>query len=185
MLPKGANQIPVDLEGSRKTYSALVVNFTPAATATDFFTLTPVAGTIMRVNRVRIMGTITGSANSIPSMTVYRRNAVNTGGSTAAVTPVPHDSNDPASTVVAVSYTANPAGLGTGVIVREEHFMVVGTTTPTQVPVPLLWDSGLGNGKSWTFRGGKGEFLALNWQGQAVPAGLLMHVTVEYTEEAE
>jgi hypothetical protein len=177
--PRSAFTQPVDVAGDRPTYTVVKDNIAPAANATDIFVLTASSGRIVRLARVRVSGTASG--NQVPEIQLWKRTTANSGGSTQPVTPVPHDTQDPSSTCTCVYYTANPSGLGTGQLLRAEHLSAPGTTGPAITPTTLIWDfSNLGI-KPLVLRAG--ESIAVNFAGNAVPTGLALDVTIEYSED--
>jgi hypothetical protein len=169
----------VDIAGDRPTYSVAKDNIAPAANATDIFTLTCAIGKIIRIARVRVSGT--ASSNQVPEVQLWKRTSANSGGAAVAVTPVPHDTQDPASLAAAVYYTANPASLGTGQMLRTEHLSAPGTTGPAITPTTLIWDFSSLGVKPLVLR--NGESLAVNLAGAATPAGELIDVVIEYSED--
>ena len=93
-------------EGVKASYRIQVADVVPVATATDVITLCGSATKIVRV--VRIQASADSTAASVIDFYVFKRSAVNTGGTSAAVTSVPHDSKDSAATAIVLKYSANP-----------------------------------------------------------------------------
>jgi hypothetical protein len=164
-------------EGVKASYSASIPAFTPAATATDFITVTGATGKVVTVTSISITGTTT--AGTLNALYIYKRSAANTGGTTAAVTPTIHDSLSPAPSSTVVSYSANPSALGAGTVVRSDY-----------LALPSGASGSFQRTYSFTDRAAKGiklrgtsESIALNWAGAAIPSGLKLFITVEWTEE--
>ena len=180
-FPRSAAAQVVDTSGDRPTYSIVVADFTPPATPTDYLTIAnPVgSGKVIRITNVRI----TADATAVGSYDIYgyKRTAANTGGTAVAVTAVPHDSQNPASVAVVSKYTANPAGLGTGAIIRGEQYALPAITTTGYPFTPLSWFDKPNNGQPLVLRAG--ELFALNGGGNALPAGAAFYPMIEWTED--
>jgi hypothetical protein len=124
---------------------------------------------------------ITATATTIGTMvlSVIKRSAVDTGGTSAAATAISYDANDAAATATALTYTVNPAGLGTAigsVHTEKVAFTLVGgytrylinfCDTPSKAPTLRGTSSGL----------------AINFNGGAVPAGGNLALSIRWTEE--
>lgn len=173
----GTTGIPaVNTEGTKPTYSVGIVGFTPVATPTDFWQITGSATKIVRVLRISISGIAT-SATSV-DLQLIKRSTASTGGTPTAPTIAPHDSNDSAATAVVNQFAANPT-TGTGVGTVRSQKLNLGATGAAGV---IAWDFTTRNGKGFVLRG-VAQSLNLNWGGAAVPAGTLLTVDVEFTEE--
>jgi len=170
----------VNTEGRKPTYSIILTAFTPAATATDYFTLSNPAASnkICRVETVRIWATAT-AATSV-DFYYYKRTTANSGGTTTALTNniCYHDSNNPAPSGVPVSYSANPSSTGTGTVIRANHAYVGSTAAQLSVTDYFY---GVRNGQALVLR--PGELFAANFNGASVPSGLSIFLEVEWTEE--
>ena len=119
------------LDGNRQTYSAAALGIVPGTTPTDVFTITGSATKTIRVLEIGVSATSTVAA--IINCQLIKRSTANTGGTFAAVTAVPHDSNNAAATATVLSYTANPTALGTTVgPVRTFKLLSDATATATQ-----------------------------------------------------
>jgi hypothetical protein len=160
------------------TYSAAATAVTPAATATDLFTITGSATKSVRIFRVRIDGTqtTTGTVNIL----LVKRSTANSGGTSSTLSSIPHDASSSAATAVVRSYTANPT-LGTA----------VGTIRSDKVLVPAV--TALGDELSYVFGEsvgtqpivlrGTGEVLAINLNATTVTGGSF-NASVEWVEES-
>jgi hypothetical protein len=164
-------------EGSKTTYSVGVVAFTPVATPTDFWQVIGSATKTVRVLRITISGIAT-SATSV-DIQLIKRSTASTGGTPTSLTVAPHDSNDAAVTAAVKTFAANPSPLGTSVGVVRAQKLNLGATGAAGV---ITWDFTTRNGKGIVLRG-VAEQLAMNWNGAAVPAGTLLAIDVELSEE--
>lgn len=166
----------VSTEGTKPTYSSGIVAYTPYATATDFWTLVGSATKTVRVLRISITGFAT-SAISV-DLQLIKRTAANTGGTLAQPAIAQHDSNDAAPTAVVNTYSVIPSGLGAGVNARAAK-LNLGATGASGI---MTWNFGNLNDRALVLRG-VAQCLALNWNGAAVPAGTLLDIDVEWSEE--
>ncbi len=178
MLSQSAFEQRVNLESSKATYSTTVVDYTPPATATDFFVIAGVKGKRICITNIRMSAAAT--AAGYQGVYMYKRTAANVGG-TVTTTPVTsYDSADPASSCAPTQYLTNPSSLGTGSLMRSDHLPLSATGT---VGAPeLIWDFGNRAAKCPVLNGA-GEFFCLSMLGLAVAAGMNIHLTVEWTEE--
>lgn len=169
--------LAVNTEGTKATYSVGVIGFTPAATATDFWTLVGSATKTLRLLRLRVTGIATAAATV--ELQLIKRTTANTGGTTAQPAIGVHDSNDAAATGVVNTYSVNPTGLGTsGGVIRASKLNLGAAGAAGEV----AWDFTTRNSKGLVLRG-VAQLAALNWNGAAVPAGTSLCIEVEFTEE--
>lgn len=173
------NQVLVNTEGRKATYSASVANFTPVATPTDFFSITGSGSKIIRVLGIRISGVAT--SGTIVNTRVVKRSTANSGGSPSSLTAVAHESSQSAATAVVATYGVNPT---TGTLVGAMHIRKHALVTDASNIVPQLLDLEFGqdNGKAIVLSGTT-EVLALNWNGDAVPSGTALDIEITWTEE--
>lgn len=160
------------------SYSAVASAFTPAATATDVFTLTGSGTKTINVHRIEVSGTTTsGSAIKI-TLGLIRRSAANTGGTTSAITVAKHDSTNAAATASAVFYTANAASLGAsaGTIRSNTTSFQASGVSDTN----LNWDFNDDGGQPIVLRG-TSEVLAINFNSTTVTGGVIS-ISVEWSE---
>jgi hypothetical protein len=167
----------VNSEGSKTTYSAGITGFTPAATPTDFFQITGSATKTVRLLRVSISGFATAAISE--DVQLLKRSTASTGGTPTAATIVPHDSNNAAGTAVVNSFAANPSPLGTLTGLVRAAKLNLGATGAAG---SIVWDFTTRNGQGLVLRA-VAQSLNLNWNGAAVPAGTLLDIDVEFTEE--
>jgi hypothetical protein len=174
----GTTGVPaVSTESSKATYSAGILGFTPVATLTDFFQITGSATKTVRVLRISISGFATAAITE--DVQLLKRSTASTGGTPTPATIVPHDSNDAAGTAVVNSFAANPSPLGTLTGMVRAAKLNLGATGAAGV---ITWDFTTRNSKGLVLRG-VAQQLALNWNGAAVPAGTLLDIDVEFSEE--
>jgi hypothetical protein len=164
------------LDGLKHTYSASVTAL--VGVAGDIVTIFGSATTTVRVTRVEFSGVATAAANM--DVTLVVRSAVDTVGTPAAMTAVPHDSRSPAATATGLnSYTAAPTpGAAVGTIRSAKANIGVAATGAEGLP--QVWDFGNGPKKAIVLRG-VAQGLCLNVG--ATQAGALYDVDIEWTEE--
>jgi len=177
-----AGQQLVNTEGTKATYTLALIDFLPGTTATDYFCLPGSATKTVRVLSSRVSADAT--AASAMDVALFKRTALNTGGTSAALTTsiTQRDSNDPAPTAVPVSYSVNPTSLGAGNLVRAvSNWFFPATGTPV-AQVEVVWDFTRDNGRGIVLRGTSQE-ICFNLNGVAVPSGLSLYTTIDWTEE--
>ena len=174
------NVLSVSHNGTRATFHYVAQDVTPVATATDVLVLSGSASKVIRVTKVSLVGTAT--AASIYDHYVIKRTAANTGGTSTSVTAAKSDSSDDAQTATLKLYTANPSGLGTGISVEANKTYLSASATPGAAALPIVYTFGTRNDKAIVLRGAS-ESLAINFGGQAVPAGASLYLNIEWTED--
>ncbi len=165
----------VNNEGTKGTFSAASVSFTPVATATDFWQIVGSGTKTVRVIRVQISGIATSAATN--DVLLIKRTTANTGGTSASVSIAQHDSNDSAATATVNSYSVNPT-TGTGVAIRGAKLNLGAAGSAGSI----VWDFTGRNDKALVLRG-TAQSLNLNWNGNAVPSGTSLDIDIEFTEE--
>jgi hypothetical protein len=169
--------LAVNTEGTKKSYGAAIVGFTPAATATDFFQILGSGSLVVRVTRITISGIATAAASI--DIQLVKRTTANTGGTQVAATMAAYDSNDAGATAVVNSYSANPSVLGTSAGNIRGAKLNLGAAGAAG---SIVWDFTTRNAKAVVLRGAA-QSLALNWNGAAVPSGTSVDIDIEWTEE--
>ena len=166
-------------EGTKNTFSCAINSFTPAATATDFFTIFGSGTKTIRINRVIISGIATAGAS--PDILLILRSTANTGGASTTPTSIYHDSNNTSivPTAALLQYSANPAVLGTGVGNVRARKLNLGAAGAAGL---IEFNFGDKNDQALVLRGAT-QGLCLNFNGQAVPAGTSMNIEVEWVED--
>ena len=174
-------------EGRKPTYSAATAAFAPnvgAGGTTDVAGIVGSASKQVRVLRFAVSGRAT-AANQIDVQLVKRSSADTAGSSTAApLAAVPHDSTDAAATAAVTTYTGtnvNPT-LGTSVGVVRAQQSNVSAAGSGGAASPVEFDFGTCNDKSIVLNSAS-EGLYLNFGGAVLPAGLVLNIFVEWSEE--
>lgn len=173
-----AGGLLVSSDGNKATYRYASLGNTPAATPTDVLTITGSVTKTVRIKRIAVSGLAT-TAGQMP-VTLIRRSAANTGGTSTAPTPIKHDTNDAAGTAALALYSANPTTLGTtvGNLGAKRLFLNVSTAQEDQV----VWDFSTRQDKALVLRG-TSDILAINLGGATVPTGGVLDFEIEYEED--
>lgn len=178
-----ATPLPVFDAGQRVVgFSSGVVGFTPAASATDILALQPTTyGRTVQVEAVTISGTCTSGGATLDVL--FQRSANGGGGTSEAVTTGYGDKSSSAPHSALYSYTANRTSGGTGIdSTRTLHGAIklnLGAAGSASQPV------------TFRFQGGNKpvlhdliEWFVVNLNGQTIPAGTSLDITVEWSERA-
>lgn len=175
--PDGSLQIP----GVKASYLAYSAAFTPGATPQDIFTITGSATKLVKVLRMFIATTQTTAG--INGWAIVKRSTANTGGTSAAVTAIRSDQNDPAATATVLQYTANPTA---GALVGGAWSGFINSPAPATVGIGGLMGAFVdfpdSLGKPITLRS-ISDVLTWNFGAVALPAGLSVRAGVIWTEE--
>jgi hypothetical protein len=148
------------LDGGKATYSASVANIATVSGATDVFTIFGSASKTVRVLFVEIYGTA-ATAVAVP-VSLIRRSATNTAGTSTSVTAALHDTLlNPAATSTVLSYTANPTGLGAAAGTVKNIKLYFPTTANSPSGIQYLFGGA-------QFPGGQGIVLRGTTQGLCV-----------------
>lgn len=169
----------VNTQGTKTTYRATAINVAAAASASDILTLTGSASKTIRVTLIEFTGLATAAANQ--AVYIRKRSTVDTGGTAAAITPIPLDSANAAGSGTVNSYTANPTlGTEVGVVLagRNVYVSPLASASPFNTHV---WAFGDKNGQPIVLRG-TSEQIAVNLGG-AIASGLSATINIEWTEE--
>lgn len=178
-------QANVSIAGQKTTYSVVLIGFVPVAAATDIVGMIGSATKKVRLSRISVSGIAT--ANGILDFVLLKRSTANTaGGSTiTAATAVPHDSGDTAATAVVSSYSvANPT---TGTLVgnvRADAIMLAKADGTGANPARMEWDFSTRNEKPLILNG-IAQMLCLNLNGQTIPAGIKLDISLTFEESAD
>jgi hypothetical protein len=158
--------------------------FTPVAAPTDALMIQGSATKTLRIKKIVLGGVATSNGNMLASL--IRRSAQFTTQGSAVFTPVSPgkmDTTDATATgVVSTIGTANLTSVGAsaGVLAQQRLFM---PTTATGVPAPLVWEFATRQDKALILRG-VADFIFLNLNGGAVPAGGVIDFEIEIEEDA-
>lgn len=152
-------------QGSAFSASSPVAGFTPAATATDVCVITGSASATIKVLDARITGTATAATSA--DFFLIKRSAANTGGTSAALTVVPHNADDASVAPTVLQYTANPTINGTvGVVQHSKVLLPIAGTVASDAANTNLLPPGAAIELN-----GIAQQLAINYNGAALPAG--------------
>jgi hypothetical protein len=166
-------------EGRKATYSAATIAYAPYATPQDVVGILGSASKRVRVLRFAVSGRAT-AANQL-DVQLLKRSTADTSGTPTALTAVPHDSNDVAATATVNTYAAVPtAGTPLGAIRAQQINLSAAGSGGAAVPVEF--DFGTVNDKAIVLNSAA-EGLYLNLNGAAMPAGTVLNVFVEWSEE--
>jgi hypothetical protein len=166
-------------EGRKATYSAATVAYAPYATPQDIVGILGSGTKRVRVLRFAVSGRAT-TANQL-DVQLVKRSAADTSGTPTALTAVPHDSNDAAATATVNTYAAAPAA-GTLVGAVRAQQINLSAAGSGGAAVPVEFDFGTANDKAVVLNSAA-EGLYLNLNGAAMPAGTVLNVFVEWSEE--
>lgn len=166
---------------NKATYSGASSAFTPPASAQDAFTVTGSSSKIIRVLRMWVSSVQTTAGLS--TWFIKKRSSANSGGTSATVDAIAHDSANGAASATALQYTANPTA-GT----------LVGSLWVGHVDSPAVATAGIGTtvmfvdfmalyGQPVVLRSAA-EVVAWNFNGASPPAGFSMVAGATWTEEA-
>lgn len=169
----------VALPARKATYSASIVALAPAASATDFLTLTGSASATVEVTHAECSGISTAAATA--TVEALLRSTADSAGTPSAMTAVPHDSTDPAAAGTVTAYTANPTTGSLVGIVRAGKLTTNTAATSAFVAAPLAWDFGSGENQTVVLRGATQVF-ALNGAGASFTAGSALNCAITWIE---
>lgn len=165
-------------DGYRTTYSASASGFSLAASATDIFTITGSASTVIRITKLGISGSTTSGSGILANIQVIKRSTANTGGTSVVLTNVSHDSTSSAATAVVRNYTANPT-LGTAVgTVRARRYAFESSGVPTN---EIVYEFGNGPSQAIVLNGTTQQ-LCVNFSATTITGGIAS-ICIEWTEE--
>jgi hypothetical protein len=165
----------------RTTYTVGVSNFGIAGAPTDVALISGSASTVVRITHVLI--SVTSTTAVVIPVTLVKRSAANTGGSSGIGAITPLDSNDAASTASNLFYATNPTALGAavGTMVRAAKYFCE-VATPTSAAEVLDWPLGNNDAKPVVLRG-TAQTLCVNFGGVTIAGGTVT-IVFEYTEDA-
>jgi hypothetical protein len=163
-------------EQTKGTYGISAIGVTPAATPTDLLT---VYGSATKAVRIKLI-TVSGLATTAGTMDVslVKRTAVNTAGTSTSPTIALFDSTDATATAVAAQYSVNPTSVGAGsaLATKKLNLGVAGAAGS------ITFDFATRNDKALILHGVV-QGLAINLNGGTVPTGGTLSYSVEWEEE--
>lgn len=175
-------------EGVVPTYRYCVLGFTPVATPTDWLVIQGSATRVGRLKSIKFTGVAT--ANGTMPVQLVRRSAANSGGTAVltGITAGKHDIGDsvhPADPAAAMTVstvgTGNFGSLGTLVAVLSVDRLSLATTSTGLPTEQVRWNYASNEDKSIYIRG-VSDFLCINGNGAAVPAGGAIDIEIEIEE---
>lgn len=159
------------------TYSAAILALAPASSATDFFSISGVAGKSINVRKITCSGISTAAAAA--AIQVVKRSALNTTGTSTTPAKVSYNSNYGLTAGAIVrAYTANPGALGTLVGAVANGELVTGPAASATGNPPLVFDFTNQN----VFLNSATELLALNANAASFSSGAALNCAVEWQE---
>jgi len=165
-----------NLNNPRATYGYVEIGATPVSACTDLAVLYGSATKTIKIKKVTIEQAST-SAGAVLNVSLVKRTAVNTGGTTTTTATISKfDSGNATVTASPVLYTANASALGAGTSIAEGS-LVFSTTNPNKV----VFNFTEGNGTPVTLRG-VAQGLALYLNAQTKPSGGTVSISYEFEE---
>lgn len=174
--------------GSQITsYSAANSEVALASTPTHIFTIAGSASKTIRITKVRVA--LYETAATIRLVKILKLSSAPTGGTSGAMTAIPHDSANAAATASPLQWTANPTGGGTSLGSIDELDVETGIAAGAVGAVAAEAPSQYYN--TWsdlitqpiTLRG-TAQCLSVNLGGAALDAGRKASFYIEWTEDA-
>lgn len=171
-------------EHTNPTFKCCLLAFAMVATPTDVIVIQGSATRTVRIKQIKIGGVATSQGNM--PVQLIRRSTANSGG-TAVLTPIVPgklDPTDAAMTAVVSSVgTGNFGSLGTSAGIEGVGRLSLPASGTGVVAVPTVWDYATHQDKALILRGTL-DFICINFNGAAVPAGTLVDFEIELEEDA-
>lgn len=180
-FPAGSLIPAADNDPVRGAYGFSRVGYTTiAANPTDVFTIQGSASKTIRIRQLQVSGYATAAGSC--GLNIIRRSSANSGGTSTVQTAGQRDTADDAPTATLLLYSANPTSLGTSLgVIDGSRMGLVASSGASQVDRLNFQYSWL-NEKAPTLRG-VNDFIALNFGGNALPAGTVLDIAAWWTEE--
>lgn len=181
MPAMGQTSAVINTPAVAATYSATAVGLVPAASATDFFTITGSATKTIEVTSIGCSGVSTAAATG--NIVLVKRSTANSAGTSTTKTGVPHDSSLSAATATVRAYTANPT---TGTLVGNLAADAITTSTAASsavVAAPTVFKGADARLNYPLVLRGATQVLALNGNGASYSAGTTLNCTVTWVEK--
>lgn len=174
---QGPSGVVATFPAQGNTYGAAITALAPAASATDFFSISGVAGKSIFVRKLYCNGVSTAAAVAI--VKVVKRSALNTTGTSTTPTKVPYNSAyGLAAAGVVRAYTVNPGGLGTAVGDVAVGELQTGPAASATGSPTLVFDFSNQN----IILNSATEVLALNANAASFSTGAALNCGVEWQE---
>lgn len=182
--PGATGVLAASLDGVKATYRYAGLAFAPVATPTDIIIIKGSGTTTIRIKRIKLSGVATAAGN-MPAQLVRRSSAGTLGSAVlAAVTGIKHDINDAAATAtISTVGTANYTTLGTLVGALAADRLQMAATGAGVGFTPLCWDFSTRSDKALVLRG-TSDFICINLNGAAIPAGGVVDYEIETEEDS-
>ncbi|KMO85850.1 hypothetical protein AB840_11295 [Megasphaera cerevisiae DSM 20462] len=167
--------VKASTEGKNPTYGVSGVALTPDATPTDVVTVYASAAKSVKVKKVIVSGVATTAGTM--NVSLVKRTAANTGGTSTSPSIGQFDSADSAATATVKVYSAKPTSVGAGVAIASKalNFGVAGAAGIVE------FDFTTRNDKALYLRGAA-QGMAINLNGGAVPSGGALGYAIEFEE---
>ena len=164
----------------RPTYAASAVGLAvPQTGAGDAVCLYGAANKTVRVKRIAISGT--DSTAQTANVTLVKRSAANTGGTSTTPTIAGLDSSNSASAAVLRAYTGIPTPGAAVATVRSQSLPLPAASSATQYP-PVIRNFGETNSQDLILRSAA-EGVCVNFPAAFTTAGPSLNVDVTWTEQ--
>lgn len=175
-----ADVVYANAEGTKATYRVSLNDFTPAASATDAVMVQGSATKIIRITKIAYSADATGAGAL--DYYITKRLTPDTGGTSSVPSVGILDSRDPAPSATVKQFSANPT-LGTsGVVVAANHYAMPAAAS-TGYPISQFVETFGGTGAKALVLRNASEVMGFSFNGQTIPAGTSVYVTIEWTEE--
>lgn len=172
-----ATQQLVNTEGQKTTYSAMCQGANPGTSASNIVSLAGSGTKTVRILRVEISAIQT--TGGVLDVLLGMHSSAFTGGTTSALTAVPHDRSSAAATAAAVRWSAPPTG--GGALVGYVRAVKLWIPASTAQPAIQVWDFTTRNGQGLVLRGVADAF-SVQLAGVTVTGGSF-DASIEWTEE--
>lgn len=162
-----------------RTYKFSQLGVTPAAATQDLLTLTGSSTRTIRITKI-VVGGIANTAGQLNPQ-IVRRSTPNQAGTSTVQTAATRDTTNGGVAAVATLYTANPTTLGTFIATLDTCRLFLQTSIGG-APDVCAFTYGVNNDQLTVLRGSS-DILAINFGGGTVPAGGLIDIDIEWTED--
>lgn len=183
--PGSTGVVAVSSDQSKATYRYAQLGVTPVALPTDFLMIRGSSTKTLRIKMIKLSGVATANGN-LPVQLIRRSSGFTVQGSATytAVTAGKQDTSDAAATAnVQIITTANFTTLGTAVggPITADRLQLLQTGVGIGGP-SLTWDFSTRQDKALIIRGST-DFIFINLNGSAVPAGGVIDFEIEIEED--
>ena len=163
------------------TYRTGIYDLTPAANATDVFTISGSATKTIKITKLQVTADSASTAGVI-DFYCFLRSVANSGGTFTTPASVKYDSNNAAPTATVKAYTANPDTLGAGQFIFGDHYALANAGS-SGIPIfPWVEIFGTSVTQPIVLRGVNQSF-CFSLNGDTIPTDIELYVSIEWTEE--